>query len=134
MPEFVMPIGEAQKDWGILGEFERGYIEAMFFTADEELGGISFADMPRETVVKILDDCGLFQDTAEELLGWAYGRDYTPGQAGRDFWFTRNGHGVGFWDRDVLEKYGLGELLSQEARGFGETDLYRGDDGKVYLS
>jgi len=28
---------------------------------------------------------------------------YDDEQAGRDFWFTRQGHGVGFWDRKALE-------------------------------
>ena len=39
-------------------------------------------------------------------------------EAGRDFWFTRNGHGVGFWDGDWPT---YGELLDRIAKGYGET-------------
>lgn len=33
----------------------------------------------------------------------AYARDYDAEQAGRDLWFTSQGHGVGFWDREALK-------------------------------
>jgi hypothetical protein len=49
--------------------------------------------------------------------------------AGHDFWLTRNGHGVGFWDRGLGE---LGERLSKAAKVYGGIDLYPGDDGKIY--
>lgn len=49
--------------------------------------------------------------------------------AGHDFWLTRNGHGAGFWDRDLGA---IGELLTREAKAFGEFNLYIGDDGKIY--
>ena len=29
---------------------------------------------------------------------------YCEEQAGRDFWFTRQGHGAGFWDREELRR------------------------------
>jgi hypothetical protein len=52
-----------------------------------------------------------------------------PGQAGHDFWLTRNGHGAGFWDRGLGER---GDLLTKWAQSFGDADLYIGDDGLVY--
>jgi hypothetical protein len=54
-----------------------------------------------------------------------------PGQVGHDFWLTRNGHGAGFWDRGLGE---LGEALTRAAETFGESYLYTGDDGKLYVS
>ena len=51
-------------------------------------------------------------------------------QAGRDFWFTRCGHGVGFWDRGLGA---TGDELSEIARKFGNRDMVLGDDKKVYV-
>ena len=52
-------------------------------------------------------------------------------QVGRDLWYSRNGHGTGFWDRKgpavALTK------LDAAARALGETGAYRGDDGRIYL-
>ncbi len=49
--------------------------------------------------------------------------------AGHDFWLTRNGHGVGFWDRGLGA---LGDRLSAAAKVYGEVDLYVGGDGLIY--
>lgn len=40
-------------------------------------------------------------------------------QAGRDLAYTRNRHGVGFWDRDLGK---LGEILTSMAQAMGEDD------------
>ena len=42
-------------------------------------------------------------------------------QAGHDFWLTRNGHGVGVWDRGTLydSEVKIGLLLTEEAEDFG---------------
>lgn len=116
--------------WGQLDAFTKGYVEALFFTEEERLceesngdrrmpdvaintatmesqfvGGDSFgfSDLAPETLVRIIADCEAFQKAAAALLEDAYQRDYDAEQAGRDFWFTRNGHGVGFWDREALK-------------------------------
>jgi len=52
-------------------------------------------------------------------------------QFGHDFWLTRNRHGAGFWDRGLGS---LGEKLTKWAHSYGSSDVYLGDDGKVYLS
>ena len=53
-------------------------------------------------------------------------------QCGHDLWLTRNGHGVGFWDRgyDVA----LGDALTRAAHLAGERGLYLGDDGRIWQS
>ena len=50
-------------------------------------------------------------------------------QIGHDFWLTTNGHGAGFWDRGLGE---IGDRLTRAAKVYGGTDLYVGDDGKIY--
>lgn len=144
-----------------LDSFTQGYIEALFFTetscipmaewyseesqervregqADGCLPTDSgFKDLAPETLERIIEDCRKFQSDARELLTAAYGnalQEYDEAQAGRDFWYTRNGHGCGFWDR------GLGDVGDQLSAlcgwrtSFPETDAYLGDDGKVHLS
>lgn len=68
-----------------------------------------------------------FEAEASDLAAYAEARSW--GDAGHDFWLTRNGHGAGFWDRGLGE---LGERLSKACKPYGSCDLYVGDDGKVY--
>lgn len=132
MPEFILEIGsvEHQRTFNALDGFTRGYIEALFFTDEEQLceesdgerempsvafnmatmesrfvGGNSFgfADLASDALESIIRECEAFQRNNAALLESAYARDYDAEQAGRDFWFTRNGHGVGYWDRKALE-------------------------------
>jgi hypothetical protein len=122
--------------WRDLDSFVQGYIEALFFTENEPQttraernttrrtvrktweaavsegtqhdipGDYGFADLAPEALLYIIKDCNAFQERAAELLQSAYARDYNSEQAGRDFWYTRNGHGVGFWCREELRPEG----------------------------
>lgn len=162
MPEFVLDRGspEASKQFAALDSFTQGYIEAMFFTdnapnaPDVETfnaqcesgenegsfhGDATFDDMAPEALAKVIADCTAFQASNAELLARAYVLGeaqvcYNEARAGHDLWLTRNGHGAGFWDRSLGE---VGDMLSKACgwrTSFGEVDMYRGDDGKVYLS
>lgn len=130
MPEFILDHGspEASRQFADLDSFTQGYIEAMFFTDEEQLceelgremptvafdmatmesrfvGGNSpgFGDLAPDTLARIIIDCQAFQSQQVQLLTRAYGRaGYDNAAAGRDFWYTRNGHGVGYWDREEL--------------------------------
>jgi hypothetical protein len=154
MPEFILDMGSAgvARDFNKLPAFVRGYIEAMFFTdtnyGDGEEGeGIdeaaSVADLAPESLADIIADCEAFEDAASPWLEFACEfRGYDEEQAGRDFWYTRNGHGTGFWDRRQLDGV-LGETLTSfcgsgnaRARGtwFGEVYTCTGDDGLIYLN
>ena len=55
----------------------------------------------------------------------------TAEQFGHDFWLTRNGHGAGFWDRGNGE---LGDTLTALAHPYGESNVYVGDDGSIYVT
>lgn len=56
---------------------------------------------------------------------------YSLDQAGHDFALSRNGHGVGFFDRKLGE---IGARLQRAAEDFGPADAYVGDDGSIYVS
>lgn len=126
MPEFVMEGGEhAQR---AESDFVLGFLQAMFFTetssvycaeewctpeaenAREHGQGsnlpcdVGYADLHPESLTAIRADCEAWQEANAELLAIACGpmTGYDEVQAGRDYWYTRNGHGVGFWDREEL--------------------------------
>jgi hypothetical protein len=120
-----------------LDAFTLAYIEALFFTDDErlkeeaeELGledkSFDQSDLAPETLSSIYDDCKRFQEKYWDLI------KHDIEQAGRDFWYNRNGHGCGFWDGDWPED--VGETLSNACEAFGQTDVYIGDDGLIYVT
>lgn len=112
--------------------------------ADPNKYTLSQSDISDNTLRVMCTDCWKFwdDDEIENLIPIG-----TEEQAGRDFWLTRNGHGAGFWDRDV-SVYGSEEIrdnLNVLAKNFRtiaadgmppnrwpDFELYIGDDGLVY--
>jgi len=86
----------------------------------------AYEDIARASRKAMREELGQFVREAGELLD-----DITPEMAGHDFWLTRNRHGAGFWDRGLGA---TGERLSDMAHAYGPSDLYVGDDGRVYVS
>lgn len=136
MPEFILE----GRDHAARAEsqFVLGFIEALFFTncspaydsaewnsdecraaresgqSDGELpGDVGYTDLHRDSLAAIRRDCEAWQAANAELLAQAYATGYDETQAGRDYWFTRNGHGVGFWDREQLKADDLGDKLTK---------------------
>lgn len=142
MPEFILDHGTAQgaRTFAGLDAFTQGYVEALFFTNasdpdDGLLASATFADLATETLSRIVRDCDAFQKEhradLDETIDTGRINGYDEAAAGRDFWFTRCGHGVGFWDRGLGD---IGETMSKHARALGNVDVYSGDDGRIYLS
>lgn len=69
-------------------------------------------------------DCAKFQAENAELLTKA-GDDW---QNGSDFWYTRNGHGVGFWDRGYPDD--VADPLTEACKKYGEAYLCPEDIGQ----
>ena len=112
-------------------EIIKGYVTAMLWTEEDNIGGDKdINDFALETIEQIKGDISNFYDVSYKLLNETPD-DYSLEQAGHDFWLTRNGHGVGFWDRDLDE---IGDKLTAISKKFGESDLYVGDDGKLYIT
>jgi hypothetical protein len=139
MPKFILDksFPETAKRFDEQSSFVQGYIEAMFFTEchsdNPELEHMTIADLSEEAWKSIVKDCDAFKYSCPNMLALAYQQnDYDEVQAGRDFWYTRNGHGVGFWDREQLKTNGLGQALSNAAKRFSEANLYLGDDGSLH--
>jgi len=84
-------------------------------------------DITPEALAQMIEDCRIFQ---LENLGDIGDRD---GQAGHDFWLTRNHHGAGFWDGDWSEPDGASGRLTENSHLCGECNLYVGDDDMIYI-
>ena len=55
-------------------------------------------------------------------------------QAGMDFYYTRNGHGVGFWDRPEIYGKAEAEKLTKIAKSFPEIYVsFDQDENKVHI-
>lgn len=108
----------AATDVKTLDTFTQAYIEAMFWTEDEEMKGRTIYDLSAVSLVNIKDACEKFQREHGPLL------DATgdAGQNGHDLWLSRNGHGAGYFDRG----YGFtGERLQDHARALGNANVYQ---------
>lgn len=133
----------------MIDEFTRAYIEcALFVSTDDNEDPLdtnySIADLAPEALAKITTDCHAFIITNIEdieSIPEFHGEADSSGRssysnyecAGHDFWFTRNGHGVGFWCREEISKE-VRDRLTKSSKAFGECYLYVGDDGLLYLS
>jgi hypothetical protein len=114
---------------GEVNRMIKGYLEAALWT--EEMDDKSFYDIDPECLRLISADVINFhQENHTELMhGMSAGMSWE--HAGHDIWMTRNGHGVGFWDGDWPEECEW--KLTDNAREMGESYVYIGDDGKIYL-
>lgn len=121
--------------------FLKGYIRAALWSSNDESredGGdpldqnYSAKDLAKETLAKMAADCEAFiRANADDL--WAVAGEYRtmaarkgeedwwPSWMGHDFWLTRNGHGAGFFDRDLGE---VGDRLTKASDRFPEVNLY----------
>lgn len=88
---------------------------------------LGISDLAPETERQLLDECADFLDRTATILE---GLGVDLNEAGGDFFYTREGHGVGFWDRGHGEH---GELLSQIAQQYTACEPYLGDDGLIYI-
>lgn len=123
-----------------LDAFTLAYLEAAFWTTSYDEDGnefledkYEFEDIAPEALEKIIADCKKFQEDNKDLLtdeNCLYKGCPMIEYAGHDFWLTRCGHGVGFFDGDWSEK--AGQKLTEVANKFGNVDFYVGDDGRIY--
>lgn len=122
--------------------FFRAYVVcALWSSTDEsdEAGGEPFDanyspdDIAPDALADMRADCAafIFANRADlavyaTVLDWSH--------AGHDFWLTRNGHGAGFWDRvsGTHSAWSACDRLSDAARVYGDSNLYLGDDGRIY--
>lgn len=120
-------------DTRILDTVTNAYLEACAFTDFGPDGDIpSDAEFAPETIQKARSDCQAFIEQAGDLaLDYLQSGLRTWDAFGHDIWFTRNGHGVGFWDRGLGD---LGDKLTALSKTLGQVWAYQGDDALVYIA
>lgn len=115
-----------------LDTFFQQYLETALWSSTDDQGKpmddtYSVSDISEESKTEAREQCQAFISLNAKDLE----QHGDAGQAGHDFWLTRNGHGAGFWDRGLGD---LGDRLSAASKSYGESDLYIGDDGRVHIS
>ena len=120
-----------------LDSFTRGYLECALWTTDNDDGnnmlnaGKTFADFSVRSLIDAKTVCEKFQKDNEEDLA-VYFENWKDDFAGHDLWLSRNGHGAGFFDREIGNE-SVSKRLQERARGCGQQDVIAGDDGQLHL-
>lgn len=120
-----------------LKTFTDAYLRALMWSETDDEGRCfeDKAEITDEALATIEADCRAFYTAYVDTWRGAHRRasEYTDDElAGFDLALTRNGHGAGFWDGDWEEP--AASTLTEAAKRWGPQGLYRGDDGKVYVS
>ena len=116
--------------------FLQGYLDAALFTTDQDgPGGCDYVEcgraaemytsLPDYFIEEARKDCARFTVANCELLN----RAGDPWQNGSDLWYTRNSHGVGFWDRGYADE--VANPLTAAAHAMGEHYLMPDEIGQV---
>ena len=114
-----------------LEKMTAAFIETMFFVETNIDTSIpSGCALSEEARLDIAADCHSFWRRFHCYLPYVRPNGQTAEEMGSDFYYTRNGHGVGFWDTE-WEPYCT--MLTKGAQGYGEMNPYRGDDGLIYV-
>lgn len=106
-------------------QFLLGYLDTALFTTDpNQPGGCDYVEsgrseemfdrLPSSFIAKAQSDCTKFQIENANLLSKAG----SAWQNGSDFWYTRQRHGVGFWDRGYPDE--VADPLTESCHRFGE--------------
>jgi hypothetical protein len=110
--------------------FFLAYKEAAYFTeGGPDHPEFDKAEMSEECLAKIKETCACFFDKVydEHIHGRREAKRF-----GHEFWLSRNGHGSGFFDCDIIDEEATRDSLQLLACSFGRHDLYVGDDGLIY--
>jgi hypothetical protein len=115
---------------GTLTQFVFDYIDAMLFSStdmdsDEPLDqNYDASSLSAEFMMQTIADCKKFVDENYDDI------ESDMKSAAHDFWYTRNGHGSGFWDGDWEDE--IGKRLTAASKKFKSIDVYVRDDGLLY--
>lgn len=125
------------KNIDTLNAVYRGYMSAVEFTelgeSDQPSTDCQFSDKAEfdamSTCADFLSYCaaaGLLTELENELS--EQNRAFSWDSFGIDFWFSRNGHGAGFFDRGLNS---IGDKLQNAAWTFGNTYIYENDNSTI---
>ncbi|UVF09980.1 hypothetical protein [Escherichia phage pEC-M2929-1AR.1] len=123
----------------IIIEIINGYKEAFIFAEPatdhngeyiENLGDYDFSDQAHQ---RIIHDVAAYCDANDAAISEAMSDGATANQIGNDLHFTRNGHGVGFWDRPEIYTPNTANRLTSAAEVMPDVSAYIGEDNLIYI-
>lgn len=114
-----------------LDRVTQAYLECAKWTSDEEievLEGLGIWELDWADDVDVSDVANFLEiPEVQEAIKEC---SLEGSEVGHDLWLTQNGHGVGFWDRDLGEH---GDTLTEHADKFGVRYVFLDEDGKLQI-
>lgn len=116
--------------------FLRGYLTASLWASTDDEGepldkDFGITSIATESLLSAWAECSRFIRENETNL-----THLDDEHNGQNLWLTRCRHGAGFWSTctdDESAEYAM-QQLTNASHGFGEIDLYLGDDKKLHFS
>ena len=110
------------------------YLECVIFTESgdghddgvDPFDGKTIYNFSNSSIIEARQQIEWFVNVAGEALD-----DISDESIGQDIWYTRNGHGVGFWDRDYDDD--VIETLEKLCKVLGYADCDVLDTGEIEL-
>ena len=129
MPAFEL--NKTGRAYDSLSGFAQAYVEAMFFTncdsGDEDefkANRLGTERLTRRALQRIAADCARFEADNAATIAECIAAGKTLDSIAHDFWFTRQGHGVGFWESSRGYPGDTGAKLDAAAKKMGEVYPY----------
>lgn len=123
----------SNKEEDYIKKATNAYIEAMFFTDEYSLEEqdpnveLGINNLSEDSIIDAYQDVKQFVDKVGKEV---YTLD--PVDVGHNIWYTRNYHGVGFWDTSEFEEV-IGKKMTDVCKEMGEIYSYVGDEGMIHL-
>ena len=123
----------------IIIEIIHGYKEAFIFAEsarDHEgdfIDNLDDYDFSPGADERIAQDVTAFINANLAAISEAMSDGATANQIGNDLHFTRNGHGVGFWDRPEIYTTNTANRLTNAAKFMPSVSAYIGEDNLIYI-
>ncbi|MCJ8478584.1 hypothetical protein MOO17_11145 [Escherichia coli] len=123
----------------IIIEIINGYKEAFIFAEsarDHEgdfIDNLDDYDFSPGADERIAQDVTAFINANLAAIAEAMSDGATANQIGNDLHFTRNGHGVGFWDRPEVYTTNTANRLTNAAKFMPNVSAYIGEDNLIYI-
>lgn len=114
----------------ILDVIVDGYIQAVNFSNEFESNYLGISQEEKEKIKNLIKFFFLIPGVQKAFEDSDYSEPENQDSFGMDLYFSRNGHGVGFWEADYCNKE-QANLLQLAATELGESKEYL--DGRNYL-
>lgn len=117
----------------------KAYLEAALFSSYDSWGELdgdpldanyAVSDCSKKLIGSADSDLeDFFAENADEITEARKIRpDYSDSDVGHDFWFSRNGHGAGFFDRG---RESVWRVLQKAAKRWGTVNLHVDENNEI---